>query len=516
MRAINFCILVASLSAFTTSDVHGARILVLLGFSGKSHNHGIGEVTSELALKGHDITVVTPFPVKNPPGKYRVIDVPITRELMGTFDMMKHTNQNIVQKLNTFWSLAAEHCPRMLNMPEVKSLLNEKFDLVILSMFFNDCFLPFAYHNKAPLIMFSPSGMMSWVGTNVGNPEPTAYVPSIFLPFSHEMTFMQRFGNTLAYYFLQFMREFVLAPKMNVAVKEVFGPNIPSILDIEKNASLVLLNTHCSLNYPRPLQPNVVEVGGMHIKTKVVALPKDLQDFMDGAKDGVIYFSMGSAVRPEDFPTEMVEAIVETFKILPQRVIFKWNLDTLPGKPSNVKIGKWLPQEAILAHPNTRLFITHGGLLSTQEAAYYGVPLIGIPVLGDQQLNVKQSEFIGFAVGIDFRNVTKMSLLEAVHRVLNTKTYSEKAKQLRQRVRDQPESPLDRAVFWIEYVLRHEGAHHLRPAATHLAWYQLYLIDVTAVLLAVLILVYITLRALFRLVCGSKKQSQRMDKKKKQ
>ncbi|KAG8331676.1 UDP-glucuronosyltransferase 1-1 [Homalodisca vitripennis] len=50
--------------------------------------------------------------------------------------------------------------------------------------------------------------------------------------------------------------------------------------------------------------------------------------------------------------------------------------------------------------------------------------------------------------------------------------------------RDQPNSPADRLVFWVEYLLRHGGAHHLRPASALLPWYQLYLIDILALLLA--------------------------------
>lgn len=52
--------------------------------------------------------------------------------------------------------------------------------------------------------------------------------------------------------------------------------------------------------------------------------------------------------------------------------------------------------------------------------------------------------------------------------------------------RDQPETPLDRAVYWTEYVLRYDGAPQLRSAATELAWYQRHLLDVLAVIFVTL------------------------------
>ncbi|KAG8272878.1 hypothetical protein J6590_032030 [Homalodisca vitripennis] len=45
-------------------------------------------------------------------------------------------------------------------------------------------------------------------------------------------------------------------------------------------------------------------------------------------------------------------------------------------------------------------------------------------------------------------------------------------------------SPLDTAVYWTEYVLRHKGGRHLRSAAVDMPWYQLWLLDVALVLLA--------------------------------
>jgi glucuronosyltransferase len=45
-------------------------------------------------------------------------------------------------------------------------------------------------------------------------------------------------------------------------------------------------------------------------------------------------------------------------------------------------------------------------------------------------------------------------------------------------MRDQMESPLDRAVYWIEYVIRHDGAPHLRTASHKLSFIQRNLFDV--------------------------------------
>jgi len=53
--------------------------------------------------------------------------------------------------------------------------------------------------------------------------------------------------------------------------------------------------------------------------------------------------------------------------------------------------------------------------------------------------------------------------------------------------RDRPMSALDTAVYWVEYVIRHKGAHHLRSAAVDLTWYQYYLLDVIVFLIIIVL-----------------------------
>ena len=44
----------------------------------------------------------------------------------------------------------------------------------------------------------------------------------------------------------------------------------------------------------------------------------------------------------------------------------------------------WLPQNDLLGHPATRVFLTHGGIHSLYEAVYHAVPMVVVPIGADQ------------------------------------------------------------------------------------------------------------------------------------
>ena len=75
---------------------------------------------------------------------------------------------------------------------------------------------------------------------------------------------------------------------------------------------------------------------------------QDLQRYLDEASEGVIYFSLGSNVFSNRMPLEKRNMFIEAFSELPQKVLWKWESDTLPGKPPNVRVQKWLPQQDVL------------------------------------------------------------------------------------------------------------------------------------------------------------------------
>ena len=75
-----------------------------------------------------------------------------------------------------------------------------------------------------------------------------------------------------------------------------------------------------------------------------------MQKWFDEAADGVIYFSLGTNFRSIDLPEAKRDAILKTFAKLKQRVLWKWENDTMPGKPKNVMIKKWTSQTNVLGN----------------------------------------------------------------------------------------------------------------------------------------------------------------------
>lgn len=77
---------------------------------------------------------------------------------------------------------------------------------------------------------------------------------------------------------------------------------------------------------------------------------------------------------------------------------------------------------AISAHPNVKAFISHGGLLSTIEATHFGVPILGIPIYGDQFMNIERAVENGYALRINYHELNEETLLKNLEEILGNST----------------------------------------------------------------------------------------------
>ncbi|KAK3883685.1 hypothetical protein Pcinc_012005 [Petrolisthes cinctipes] len=248
--------------------------------------------------------------------------------------------------------------------------------------------------------------------------------------------------------------------------------------------------------------------GGIHTRP-AQPLPKDLEEWVKGAgSDGFIFFSLGSAVKPSSMPEEYRKILLEVFGSLKQRVLWKWDQDTMNDMPRNVRLGKWLPQQDILGHPRLRLFITHGGLLSTLESMYHGIPVLGMPVFGDQESNMRKVERDGWGRVLTWQDFTPDTLRHNIQFVMTDEKLRQEAARRSVIMKDQPQDAKELTVFWVEYVMRHNGAFHLRCPAVDMSWVEVYNVDVWATVVGVAVLLFWVisrlLQALYRCLCSSK------------
>lgn len=124
-------------------------------------------------------------------------------------------------------------------------------------------------------------------------------------------------------------------------------------------------------------------------------------------------------------PKSTLEIFINGFRKLNETVLWKLDKPEIIGNnvPKNLYTNQWFPQNEVLAHPNVKLFITQGGLLSTTESVYHGKPIIGVPVLGDQHLNIAKAVQSGFALRIDFETITQKEFDSALQEMLLNPKY---------------------------------------------------------------------------------------------
>lgn len=305
---------------------------------------------------------------------------------------------------------------------KVQALINsnETFDVVISEIFVNEAHMGFAHHFQTPLILFSSIYPSEWTNFFVGNPAPPSYVTHSGSGYTTPMNLWERIGNLCYYIYDVLLREFYLYPKQEALLKRYF-PNAPDLRDLIYNVSLILLNSHPSYTEAVPLVPNMIQIAGFHVVDE--PLKSDLKTLLDNSKEGVVYFSMGSNLKSKNLSPENKKVLMRVFSKLPVKVVWKFEDENLADKPENVIISKWLPQRGILRHPNVKAFISHCGFISTTEAAYFGVPLICIPIYVDQHTNAAFLTKNGMAVNLQFSELTEKTLSEALDKVLNNKRY---------------------------------------------------------------------------------------------
>ncbi|XP_024891145.1 UDP-glucuronosyltransferase 2B30-like [Temnothorax curvispinosus] len=497
LAVFSTCCLAINQTVFVNTTKTKFKILGVFGHLGKSHFDVFKPLLEELARRGHELTVISYFPrpdnakAKEPLPNYK--DISLVDSKVGVFvdvidlKQISHPWYRPLMELYLLRSMADQACGSGLRIPAIKEFLqtDEKFDVILTENFNTDCFLGFVHRFKAPYMALSSHQAMPWPNDDMGNTDDPSYIPVIILGFTRPLTFFNRMQNALWLLVYKVAYEYWFRPIDQVVANEVFGPDLPKLKELAQQSQALLLNTHSSIHGSRPHLPNVVEIGGLHIPSKINPLPKDIAEFLDNAHEGVLYFSLGSMIKMSTMPPEKLDAVLKVIGSIPRKVIWKWEADELPRKLDNVMARKWLPQFDVINHPNVKCYFGHGGLLGISEGVYAGLPMILLPMFGDQFHNAAAVKTRGAAVVIEYNNLNEQTLRHALDEAFNNTSYRENAQRLSKAYRDRAATPLETAIWWTEYIARGNGRFYHRSEGADLPWYQSLLVDVALVLIIV-------------------------------
>ncbi|KAL2081735.1 hypothetical protein ACEWY4_023588 [Coilia grayii] len=338
-----------------------------------------------------------------------------------------------------------------------------------------------AHYLSLPLVF-----NVRWTAHSEGHfaiaPSPLSYVPMPLFELTDKMSFLERVANVFFFAFYEFQAQFLIQPRFAALTNKYFGPDV-NYFQLIQGADIWLMRVDFVFEFPRPTMPNVVYMGGFQCKP-AKPVPQYLEDFVQSSGEhGVIIMSLGTLV--SELPKRIVEEMAAAFAQLPQKVIMRYTGEKPSTLGNNTLLVEWLPQNDLLGHPKTRVFVAHGGTNGVQEAIYHGVPILGVPLMFDQPDNLSRMRAKGAAKVVDIFSVDRDGFLHALKEVLHELSFRENMQRLSRLHRDQPMKPLDRALFWIEFVMRHKGAAHLRTESYKMPWYSYHSVDVVMFLLAV-------------------------------
>lgn len=255
------------------------NLLAVFPHEGKSHEMIFAPIIEELVRRGHSLTTIIHHTLNIKSSEYKeiVLNSPYSSGLEVI--EMKHLESSSVfyQQISSSEFVINEglqSCDILLSDENVVKLMqsNQKFDLIIGELFNSECSLGFIHRFKAPIVAISTTSMIIWHNRRFGNPDNPAYVPHSLLWYGDKMNFIQRVVSVLSTVYTKLKYDSFLDTNKKLLEKHL-NSSISNFDELIKNISLILVNTHWSMEFSRPLVPAVVQIGGVHIQ-KAKKLPQ--------------------------------------------------------------------------------------------------------------------------------------------------------------------------------------------------------------------------------------------------
>ncbi|KAI1710228.1 UDP-glucoronosyl and UDP-glucosyl transferase domain-containing protein [Ditylenchus destructor] len=373
----------------------------------------------------------------------------------------------------------------------IESLRAENFDAIFVEHLF-----PFGTALGQALgirthFLVNTCPLVEYVTNVFGIPLPTGYVPAVLdVDFSDQMTFWERAENS----FQSWMSSRLFYEYFD-ATRDIFrrhwDPNFGDLIEYMRSTTpLVFVAVSEFMDFPRPIMPNVVYIGGLGIKSTSSSakssIPEPFSTEMTKGANGVVFVSFGSNVNSADLPDVVRRNLIDGLAAVHDyHVILKLEKEDTEGiayakTKRNIFVTSWAPQAQLLQHPRLKLFFTHGGYNSLLEVAQNGKPVLLIPFLYDQTRNAMLVQRNGWGHVFEKVSLTKgwKQLEKDLRMVLEDPRFAQGAERIQKLLASKPFSADEIFLRNVQFVLDNNGPlPELQSASARLSFIQQFNLD---------------------------------------
>ena len=488
---------------------HASKIL-LVSAPVISHMLELRDLGLSLAAAGHDVWMVvrSDFPrrslVAPPPLRVAQFEADIEDSKYWT-DMADNvmaisagdTNSSLQDLRVDIVHFIQHNCKLMLADTDLVSRLEElSFDIAIVNTaMISTCVYALPYRLHLPFVTLSTT-ISSWFARI---PILPSAVPFPVMKLPCRMSFQQRMRNFALYAYFEFKDYNVVKSESDTELVSKWGID-GSWMKIARQSVLFIVTVDHILGWPEPALPNVIRIPPFGARD-ARPLPADLQSLVSEAPGDIAVVSFGSIAGK--MPQVTMRRFFAAFSRIPLTFLWRFHESSFAPPtdlPRNVHLLPWLPQNDLLGHVRTKLFVTHCGNGGQYEAAYHGVPMVGFPLFADQHANGLRMQHKHFGIVLDINSFTADELVEAINEVLTNETYKAAVSHASAILRDRPINSLQTATYWVEHVLKF-GGEHLRSYAQDMPWYQFFMLDVLIFFVALAALILAILVCMLIMIC---------------
>ena len=484
-------IAMASTSTRSQSPMHsfpeskGKILLYPVGHCYNSLLLSMEKIASFLATKGYDVTMIVNDNYQGSKSGLDMSNVSLSKypapenipTLCDMEDMISAANVSMLEITNVWMSSTQGFCEALLQSNIIEQLKSGKFDLAIFDR--SDwCSAIIADALNIPFMTFASVN----TAFNMDELVRDTHVPSIFNNSPWPMTFIDRMKTALTHLLVYSGRLPTLPFINDLKVKYNVKPHI-HITDVYDGAVINLLNRDREIEYPRPLYGHEIEIGFLFSEISSASISQDILDFI--GDDYVVLVSFGSHV--SQLSPKMNEILLNTFSQL-SHVKFIWRAKVLNHMLPNVLNIEWIPQSALVASGKVNLLVTHGGVASTMEAVYNGVPMLVLPMQAEQHSQAsKLQNYVGVADTLDIHELTEEVFAREVLKAIASNTQQRiQVTRLSKSIHNRPIKTSEIFEHWIKRTIQNGGnLNPKRPLSKNV--FQWFLLDM--LLLTLLILV---------------------------